>query len=383
MSFTTLALIGAIALVGPLLSLPRWLRLPVVVGELLAGITLGHTGFGVINADDPTLAFVAQVGFALVMFVVGSHVPIRDPMVRAGARRGVVRAIAVGILAVPAGLLLAHLFGTGHGALYAVLLASSSAALVLPAVGSTGLSGRTLTDLLPQVAVADAACVVALPLAIDPAHVGRALLGVVVVAASSAVLFVALRAAEQRGLRRRMHKVSEHHDLALELRISLSLLFALAALAAAFHVSVLLAGFGFGLAIAAIGEPRRLARQLFGLTEGFLGPIFFVWLGSSLDLRTLASHPSAIWLGLALGVGALLLHGLVAVDGVPVSVAVLAGAQLGVPVAAATLGQQLGLLAPGEGTALLLGALVTIAGAAVAAGAIGRRFPSKKEPALP
>lgn len=383
MNFTTLAVIGAVALIGPLLSLPHWLRLPVVVGELLAGIALGRTGFGVIDADDPTLVFVAQVGFALVMFVVGSHVPIRDPAVRAGARRGVVRAVAVGVLAVPAGVLVARLFGTGHGALYAVLLASSSAALVLPAVGATGLGGRTLTDLLPQVAVADAACIVALPLAIDPTHVGRALLGVLVVGVSSLVLFVGLRAAERRGLRRRMHKLSERHDLALELRVSLVLLFTLAALAAAFHVSVLLAGFGFGLAVAGIGQPRRLARQLFGLTEGFLGPLFFVWLGSSLDLRTLASHPSAVWLGLTLGIGALLLHGLVALDRVPLSVAVLAGAQLGVPVAAATLGQQLGLLAPGEGTALLLGAVVTIAGAAAAARVVGRQFPSSRKATLP
>lgn len=39
--------------------------------------------------------------------------------------------------------------------------------------------------------------------------------------------------------------------------------------------------------------------------------------------------------------------------------------QLGVPVAAATLGTQLKLLAPGEDAALLLGALVTIAATAL------------------
>jgi hypothetical protein len=44
----------------------------------------------------------------------------------------------------------------------------------------------------------------------------------------------------------------------------------------------------------------------------------------------------------------------------------LASAQLGVPVAAATLGTQLKLLRPGESSALILGALVTIAVAAVA-----------------
>ena len=43
------------------------------------------------------------------------------------------------------------------------------------------------------------------------------------------------------------------------------------------HVSIMLAGFSFGLAVAGVGEPRRLARQLFAVTEGFLGPLFFVW----------------------------------------------------------------------------------------------------------
>src|SRR4029450_4646726 len=52
--------------------------------------------------------------------------------------------------------------------------------------------------------------------------------------------------------------------------------------------------FSFGLAVAAVGEPRRLAHQLFALSEGFLGPLFFVWLGASLDLRERGRHPSFI-----------------------------------------------------------------------------------------
>jgi hypothetical protein len=45
------------------------------------------------------------------------------------------------------------------------------------------------------------------------------------------------------------------------------------------HVSIMLAGFCVGLAVAGVGAPRRLARQMFAVTEGFLGPLFFVWLG--------------------------------------------------------------------------------------------------------
>ena len=54
----------------------------------------------------------------------------------------------------------------------------------------------------------------------------------------------------------------------------------MAALAVAVHVSLMLAGFVSGLAVAAVGEPRRVAKQLFAVTEGFFGPLFFVWLGA-------------------------------------------------------------------------------------------------------
>ncbi len=57
-------------------------------------------------------------------------------------------------------------------------MASSSAALVLPIVDSLSLTGPAIVQVLPQVAIADAACIVALPLAIDPARAGRAALGV-------------------------------------------------------------------------------------------------------------------------------------------------------------------------------------------------------------
>ena len=143
----------------------------------------------------------------------------------------------------------------------------------------------------------------------------------------------------------------------------------------------MLAGFCLGLAVAAIGEPRRLARQLFGLTEGLFSPIFFVWLGASLDLRELAAHSSMIILGVALGIGAILAHAAAALIGQPVPYAVLASAQLGVPVAAATLGTQLGALLPGEAAALLLGALLTIAASTVA-GRLAARGPGV-EPVAP
>ena len=109
------------------------------------------------------------------------------------------------------------------------------------------------------------------------------------------------------------------------------------------------------------------------MTEGFFGPLFFVWLGASLDLQALGTHPSLILLGLLLGVGAVVSHSLARITGQPLSLSSMASAQIGVPVAAATLGTSLNVLQPGEPAALVLGALVTVAVAAIAGGSAARQ----------
>ncbi|MEZ2390392.1 cation:proton antiporter [bacterium RCC_150] len=379
MSFFQLALIAAFALLGPLLALPRNWHIPVVLGQLLAGIAIGRTGLGLVDASDPTFTFVADVGFALIMFVAGTHVPVRDKSIRPALGTGALRAGTAAALAIAVGIGVAFAFGTGHAPLYAVLLASSSAALVLPIVDSLRLSGEKVLTTTAQVAIADIACIVALPLAVDPPNAARAALGAAVVAGCAVVVFFILRWLERRGTRARLHDVSEDRKFALELRIQLALLFALSGLAVLGHVSIMLAGFSFGLVVAGVGEPRRLAHQLFAVSDGFLGPVFFVWLGASLDLRALAGSPKMILLGLCLGFGTLLVHGSLRVLGQPLPLAVLAASQLGVPVAAATIGTQLHLLERGEAAAMILGALISIAASTLAGSRAARTF-SQPEP---
>ncbi|BBH17661.1 hypothetical protein Back2_19480 [Nocardioides baekrokdamisoli] len=345
---------------------------------MLAGIALGRTGVHYLHSDNATFAFLADIGFALVMFVAGTHVPVRDPAIRPALKSGIVRAVVVAVIAGILGTAIAYATGVHHAPLFAVLIASSSAALILPIVDSLGLKGGGVVGLLPQIAIADTLCIVALPLAIDPKHALRAAGGAAAVIGAAAVVFLALRAAEKAGARKKVHDVSEERRFAAELRIQLVILFALAALAKSTHVSIMLAGFAFGLGVAAIGEPRRLSRQLFALTEGFLGPLFFVWLGAELNLRELGAHPKMIGLGVALGAAAALAHVVPRLLGQAIPYGLLAAAQLGVPVAAATVGSQLNVLQPGEASALMLGALISIA-VAVAGGSMASKLSSSTE----
>jgi Kef-type K+ transport system membrane component KefB len=380
--FHTLALLAVIGMTGPLLaSLPRF-QVPLIIGELAAGLVVGRTGFGIVDPGDATFTLLADIGFALVMFVVGTHVPVRDKALRSAVPKALARAVAVGAAAAVLGVVLAHVFGTGHAAVYAVLMASSSAALALPVIDSLKLSGPPVLSVTTQIAIADATSIVLLPLVINPAQAPRAALGALAIAGCAAVLFVLLRTADRRGWRKRMHDYSQQRRFALELRISLIVLFGLCALAVTTHVSIMLAGFALGLALSAAGEPRRLARQLFGITEGFFSPLFFVWLGASLQVRELVSHPKLILLGVGLGLGAVLAHCAGRLLGQPLTLGVLSAAQLGVPVAAATIGTQEHLLVAGEASALIFGALLTIAATSIA-GALAARGQTAEKPEKP
>jgi Kef-type K+ transport system membrane component KefB len=380
--FDTLALLAVIGMAGPLLaSWPR-VQVPLIIGELVAGLVVGRTGFGIVDSDDATFTLLANIGFALVMFVVGTHVPVRDKTLRSAIPKALLRSVAIGVVAAVLGLALARAFGTGNSALYAVQMVSSSAALALPVIDSLRISGHSVLSVTTQIAIADATSIVLLPLVMNPTQAPRATVGALAIAGCAAVLYLLLRTADRRGWRKRLHKYSERRRFALELRISLIVLFGLCALAITTHVSIMLAGFALGLVVSAIGEPRRLARQLFGITEGFFAPLFFVWLGASLQVRELGEHPWLILLGVGLGVGAILAHCVGRLFGQPLTLAVLSAAQLGVPVAAATLGTEQHLLGPGEPSALMLGALVTIASTSTA-GALAARRQSADESNAP
>ena len=366
--FATLALVAAAGLAGPLLAAVPRIGVPVIVGELAAGLVLGRTGFGIVDPGDRTFTLLANIGFALVMFVVGTHVPIRQ-MARSAIPVGAARALMVAVPAAGLGLLFARLFHTGNAAVYAVLMASSSAAIALPIIQGLRLNGTAagpIRAVTAQIAIADSACIVLLPLAINPPRAATSALGALAVALSAVGLYAALKYADNRGARLKLHRYSEDNHMALELRISLLVLFALCALAITTRVSIMLAGFAIGLVVNAVGEPRRLARQLFGITEGFFAPLFFVWLGATLQVRELAQNPAFLGLGVALGLGAVAAHSLTRLVGQPLVLAGLASAQLGVPVAAAALGTESHLLKPGEPSALILGALITIAAASIA-----------------
>jgi Kef-type K+ transport system membrane component KefB len=361
--FGTLALVVAASLIGPFLAAGRRPIVPVVVGEIAAGLILGKSGFGWIDPNVVPLPSLSTIGFILLMFAAGSHIDFGSPTFKAGVRRGLAALALVVLAAIPGAFVLVAISGVGAPAWIAVLLAGSSAAVAFPIIVEDRLNPASVASLIAWIALADSITVILLPLAIgvNGSPVAAILADAAIVGLGIAVLFGGSRL-RTFGPARRMRIWSRSRGWALQLRLALLLVFVFGAIAETWGGSQLVAGFVAGIVLGRLREPSRLATQLSGLADGFLVPAFFVLLGARLDVRALAGDSGALWFMVLDAVAVVLVHmvGGLALRDRRVPTALAASAQLGLPSAAATLGLQAGVLTPALAAALVGAALLTL-----------------------
>ena len=372
MTFGTLAVLVAAGMVGPLLASVHRAAPPAVVGEIIAGLIIGASGLRWVDPADPTLQSLAAVGFAMLMFVVGTHLPFRDPRLRPALGRGALTTVTTAGLALGAGWLIAPHLGLHRPLVLAVLLTASSAAVSLPLIQADRFEGSWQLVAISWIAIADVATVLAIPLVLSTGQLGRAVTGTgIVLITAGAIYFVTI------GLARRpvvldVRAQSKARGWALDLRTSLLVLFVLAWIATRFGTSILIAGFSAGAVVSLVGEPRRVAQQLIGVAEGFFVPLFFVDLGARLDIRALLDDARSIALAATLTVAATAVHVTAGrLWRVPLGPSLVATAQLGVPAAVASIGLQTGALRPAQAAAVMAAALGTLAICAIGSVMIG------------
>jgi Kef-type K+ transport system membrane component KefB len=368
MSFGTLALIGLCGLCGPLLSAPSRGTIPVVVGEIAAGVVVGRTGLRAIDTGNVTLSFLSDVGFAMLMLNAGLNVPLHEGRIRAALGRGALAVGLVGVLAVAAALLVSRIGGVGHPAVFAVMIASGSAAIVLPVIQDRGLTGPAVLTVIAQVTVADVAATIAIPFVLRPGKAGDVAGGTLLIVLALFAMFGVARVTGGTPAVRALRRQGKQRRWAIDLRLALLGLFFLAWIAERTGASLLVAGFGAGLMIAAIGGPKRLSTEVVGVAGGFFIPLFFVVLGARIDLRGVVEHPSLLALALALAAATTVVHVLAArLTRQPVASGLLASAQLGVPSAIVALGLSERVITSAEGAAIITAAMLSLAVCAVGA----------------
>lgn len=385
--FSALLLVSVLAVSVPLVFARfRRLTMPVVVGEILAGIVFGRSGLGWIPTDDIALNILAEIGLAFLFFLAGMEVDLgllglrfsEDVRRQTRRRQG------------PSPLLLA----AGHFAL-TLLLSGGFAWAVRHAFART-VSPGFLVFLLSTSSL-DVAMTVLKERGLLGSYYGQtlfftalladflAVLGITVFVAFHTrgwtpevllvtVLFIVVLAlyrigiSLQSSLQRFLESIS-HTTARVKVRLAVVLFVAFVALAETLGIEVILGAFLAGMLITMLApEEEEIRYQLESFGFGFFVPVFFIMVGAEFNAAVLwQGDGQRWWLWLAvLGVAfanKLLPAALFRVV-VPWRASVAGGfllaSRLSLVIAAAEIGVRVGLLPEDLMVAMVLIALTTI-----------------------
>ncbi len=278
------------------------LKLPPVVGYLVAGVMLGPFTPG-ITADLPLAQQLAEIGVILLMFGVGIHFSPKDLM----AARGVIipGAVLQMLVATLVGAGLGRLWGWswGSGIVFGLTLSIASTAVVLRALESRGLldsaDGRLTVGWLVVEDIAMVIALVLLPALAPPAagadpantHLWRSLgITLLKVGAFITIMLYAGRRAVP-GLLERVARTGSRELFTLAV-LALALGIALGA-AQLFGVSFALGAFFAGIVIGESDLSHQAAADALPLQDAF-AVLFFVSVGMLVDPMVILREPLKI-----------------------------------------------------------------------------------------
>ncbi|HEX3353986.1 MAG TPA: cation:proton antiporter [Terriglobales bacterium] len=261
------------------------MKLPSVLGEILAGAALGPYALGWIVPSD-TILSVAEVGVIFVLFGAGLETSPRD-LIRVG-RKALLVAVA-GVIA-PFVCGFAYMKWRGDASSEAIFVGAAMVAT------SVGITARVLGDL--HVLAARSARII-LGAAVFDDILGMVLLAIVAGLASSgglewlhmgvltveaiafALFMIFLAPRLVRRIQPRVDRLSTQHA---PLIVALALCLFLSWLSVKIGMAAIIGAFFAGLMFADYAPQWNLLPRVNGITE-FLAPFFFFSIGSSLNAR--------------------------------------------------------------------------------------------------
>ena len=416
-SFAPLLLVLLLAFIVPLLlSRFKKLRLPVVVGEILAGILVGRSGFGWVEGQDPVLSLLAEFGFVFLMFLSGMEIDLSNLGLPGSRNRksglpGAQRAKPKGMG--PVGLGLVNFFltlaisasiGLGMQAIglarnswmIALILSTTSLGVVLPVLKEAGLStGRYGQALLIAALVADFAtmllitvlvAVISNGLTVDILLIGLLFVGFFLAYRIGNLFFNRLPP-----VRRAIEELS-HTTTQIKVRAAFTIMLIFVVLAQILGTELILGAFLAGAVVSMLRTPadENLTTQLEAIGFGFFIPIFFIKVGLDFNLQLLLGSPQSLALVPILLAAALLVKFLPALVfrlSFPWRETIAAGtilsARLSLIIAASAIGLRLGIISETVNSAIILVAIITVTLAPVIFTAlIGQRAAESTHPIL-
>ena len=384
LNFVPLLLVLLLAFAVPLL-LGRIHWLPVVVGEILAGVLIGHSGLNLVN-ESAMLEVMSNIGLAFLMFLAGMEIDF-DRLLRSLNGRGkktphetnrnpitiagLVYLLTLA-LAIPGGFLLNRLGMEADPWLLTFILSATSLGVLLPILKQREMTHTKAGQAIFYTALlADFVTVILLTVYLITLDRGLDL-EVFSVGLLFLAFFLFQRILGQffrlRGVRALVEELSQV-TVQIKVRGAIAILLTFVVLAGFLGVEIILGAFLAGMIISLLKSPEDidLVNKLEAFGFGFFIPVFFILVGVNLDLQALFDSPQSllalpVLMVIALAVKtlpALLFRRLLSWRET-LSGAMLLNVHLSLEIAVAVIGLRSGLLSPAANVQIILFSILTV-----------------------
>jgi Kef-type K+ transport system membrane component KefB/Trk K+ transport system NAD-binding subunit len=310
--FLTLLLITVLALVVPVLANRlRGIQIPIVVGEIIAGMIIGRSGLNLVQASA-TLDFLAEFGFAFLMFLSGLEVDFSLLSFRAeeGAEERLwQRPLSIAVMMFVGTLVIAFAISMGlqragmvqSPLLMGLILSTTSLGVVVPVLKEKEiLGGRYGQAILVSASISDFVTLMLLTVVIALNRRGLTL-DLLLIPALLAIFTILARFSRRLSANAWLIRILDDLSSAtaqLRVRGAFALMVGWVVLAQALGVELILGAFLAGAIAGLLDQNADASAQekLDAIGYGFFIPIFFIMVGADFDLTTLLSSSRAMLL---------------------------------------------------------------------------------------
>jgi Kef-type K+ transport system membrane component KefB/Trk K+ transport system NAD-binding subunit len=386
-SFVPLLTVIVLAFVVPLLlSRLRTVSIPIVVGEIIAGIIVGQSGLGLVE-ETAGLRLLSELGFAILMFLSGLEINLSQVLSAGEDRRDgstarkiirnpfVIGHVLFGLTLI--GSALATFFLVHQGLvndvwIMALILSTTSLGVVVPVLKERGLTGELYGQyILVAALVADFVSILLISIYVllrSQGLTAEILLVLVLFAAFVATYRLAILSRKHLPAERIFEELSSATSQ-IKTRGALALALVFIALAEGLGIEIILGAFLAGVIVSLLtdGEGTVLREKLDAIGYGFFIPIFFIMVGVRFDLPALLGSDSALLLvPMMIAIAYLvkfvptLLFRLQFPWRETLAAGSLLSSRLSLIIAASAIGLELGLISDAINSAVILVAIITV-----------------------
>jgi len=306
MRFLPLLLVVFLAAIVPLV-LARFRRIPVVVGEILAGIIIGPSVLGWVTAQEPTLDLLAEIGFAFLMFLSGLEIDFSILFaISESEHKNGPSSMLLASLSFILTLILALAVGFGMYLLgyvrdpwmMTLILSTTSLGIVVPVLKENRMSSsRFGQTILLAALLADFLTMFLITVYVAIRSTGLSLEILLIV-----LLFVPVVLLYQLGVRwlripavRRIFDELSDATSQIKVRSAFAIMVGFVVMAQMIGAELILGAFLGGVLaslLSGAGE-EKLRSKLDAIGFGLFVPLFFIFVGIQFDLKAFVSEPNA------------------------------------------------------------------------------------------